>query len=551
MAARTSRYPGSDTSGVPASLTSTTRAPCRNLATRSSRLEPSLCSCSEISGRCTPSCFNRPAVWRVSSAAITSAAASASRARGERSPRLPMGVATTSIRPGGLTIISGAISRVLQGIQKLAPPDPDRATRSPSPAPQTASGRLGLAAASLLALLVLGACTTGPVDGTGPASADRAERLEKQGNFTAAAQMYERLAAQNPRARQSRFRAGRGACLARRQPPRRRAAHARCLQCGGHAGAGLRTRVAARRNRHGARAVRRRVARSVRGRRTGQSRAGPPACSAPARTWRCARGNRSRRCVPASRASASPTTDANRNSARRDLLSDLRGAIDRGLRIDPAAAREPLVRGWLEIGQIARQRGPQSHGRRGRDRSLAHPLPGASGRHHCLRRDHRAGVARASGRRNSRNGIHRAAAAAVGLECRCRPTDSRWLPGLDVAATRSHSHPPFRFTTPARSPSPPRCRPRSPEGAGFVVGPLTREQVQQAAEQRPGVLPHAAAQQPRRRCLPGRTAFPVRAGARGRSAPDRAPVECRRPAARAGVGAYGRMGHTRGHGVCR
>ena len=58
-----------------------------------------------------------------------------------------------------------------------------------------------LAALWLLALLLLGACVTAPVDGTGPASADRAERLLKQGNPTAAAQMYERLAAAEPAAR--------------------------------------------------------------------------------------------------------------------------------------------------------------------------------------------------------------------------------------------------------------------------------------------------------------------------------------------------------------
>lgn len=47
------------------------------------------------------------------------------------------------------------------------------------------------------------------------------------------------------------------------------------------------------------------------------------------------------------------TTESDRNIARRDLLSDLRAAIERGLRVDPAASREPLVRGWLEVGQIA------------------------------------------------------------------------------------------------------------------------------------------------------------------------------------------------------
>ena len=47
-----------------------------------------------------------------------------------------------------------------------------------------------------MALAILAACTS-LAPGEGPASADRAERLLRQNNPTAAAQMYERLAADN------------------------------------------------------------------------------------------------------------------------------------------------------------------------------------------------------------------------------------------------------------------------------------------------------------------------------------------------------------------
>ena len=53
-------------------------------------------------------------MWRVSSAAITSALASASRARALKSARLPIGVATTSSRPRIFATYN----------PRLTPPDP-------------------------------------------------------------------------------------------------------------------------------------------------------------------------------------------------------------------------------------------------------------------------------------------------------------------------------------------------------------------------------------------------------------------------------------------
>ncbi|HYP78681.1 MAG TPA: penicillin-binding protein activator, partial [Steroidobacteraceae bacterium] len=182
------------------------------------------------------------------------------------------------------------------------------------------------------------------------------------------------------------------------------------------------------------------------------------------------------------------TTDAARMTARRDLLADLRGAIDRGLRIDPATAQEPLVRGWLEFGQIAAAAGRSPLGaeaslERWRARFPGHPAasiaaidiiapaarppagiaPAASGSIALLLPLTGPNAAPAE---LIRDGF----LAAIGRQ----PEGSR--PVVKVYDTGSLSVESALQT--AQS-----------EGAGFVVGPLTRPEVQQAASQRPGVLP--------------------------------------------------------------
>ena len=59
----------------------------------------------------TPACVSSARVRRVSSAAMTSASRSASTARGERSPRLPIGVATSTSAPSFATACTLAHSR--------------------------------------------------------------------------------------------------------------------------------------------------------------------------------------------------------------------------------------------------------------------------------------------------------------------------------------------------------------------------------------------------------------------------------------------------------
>ena len=63
---RTSSNPGSDSSGVPASLTSAMRAPARSFSSSSSMRSRSLCSCSDTSGRDKPErCQQLPRPARV------------------------------------------------------------------------------------------------------------------------------------------------------------------------------------------------------------------------------------------------------------------------------------------------------------------------------------------------------------------------------------------------------------------------------------------------------------------------------------------------------
>src|SRR3954469_24146203 len=92
--AATSRYPGSDTDGIPASVTSNTRAPPRSSSTSSGVRAASLPSKYDTIRPLgvTPSPWVSRRSRRVSSAATTSAPASSAASRGGASARSPMGV---------------------------------------------------------------------------------------------------------------------------------------------------------------------------------------------------------------------------------------------------------------------------------------------------------------------------------------------------------------------------------------------------------------------------------------------------------------------------
>ena len=102
-AAATSRNPGSETDGMPASVTTSTRAPAPRARTSSAVRAASLPSKYDTTRAfvVTSSRSSSRRSRRVSSAAITSASASAARNRGEASPALPIGVAASTRTPRG------------------------------------------------------------------------------------------------------------------------------------------------------------------------------------------------------------------------------------------------------------------------------------------------------------------------------------------------------------------------------------------------------------------------------------------------------------------
>jgi outer membrane PBP1 activator LpoA protein len=179
--------------------------------------------------------------------------------------------------------------------------------------------------------------------------------------------------------------------------------------------------------------------------------------------------------------------DGARNRARRDLLVDLRGAIERGQRVDLAATRDPLERGWLEVGQIAADVGRSPLNatamiERWRQRYPGHPAstivgveildpaarPGASAMQGASisgpvalllpLADYRAALVRDG----FQAFISRTADAAMSD---VRVYDTSLMP-VDSALQRAVA-----------------------EGATFIVGPLTREEVQTAAQLRPLHVP--------------------------------------------------------------
>src|SRR2546422_9583065 len=95
LAAATSATPGSLMTGVPASVMTATSRPSVRMRRMRSRARSDECSWKLMSSACEPAWWSSGLLWRVSSAATSATRFSVSAARGERSPRLPRGVATT------------------------------------------------------------------------------------------------------------------------------------------------------------------------------------------------------------------------------------------------------------------------------------------------------------------------------------------------------------------------------------------------------------------------------------------------------------------------
>src|SRR5690606_29019727 len=185
------------------------------------------------------------------------------------------------------------------------------------------------------------------------------------------------------------------------------------------------------------------------------------------------------------------TDEASRNRARRDLLTDLRAAIERGTRIDPAASRDAQERGWLELAQIASTvgRSPLSAPSmidRWRQRFPGHPAstivdseildpasrPEAGGGQ----------LARVTG----------PVALLLPLSDPNLGTRAALIrDGFQAAAARQGDAGigEVRIYDTATMPVATALRTAAAEGATFAVGPLIREEVQAAIEARPANLP--------------------------------------------------------------
>lgn len=353
------------------------------------------------------------------------------------------------------------------------------------PRHRLASFRL-LATASLLALLA--ACETTP-SGPGPASVARAERLLRQGNLAEAARTYEQLAIQNPPPERDGFAlaaarawlddnrpddAQRALGLAGAQLPAAQQFERELLQ----------VEVGAARGQYQAAweqvaglaepAQRENAARLFHLRQQVGLRAGQTAAAVQA-------GIERERIAP---------DEPGRNRARSDLLTDLRAAIDRGLRVDPAASTNALERGWLELAQLAADvgRSPLSANamiQRWRERFPGHPAstivisdildPAArpGGRDEVIAAvgpvalllplsDRGLGRIAALIRDGFQSGMARMPRASV-IDLRIYDTSTLTVAGAIRAAVA--------------------------DGAGFIVGPLTKEEVLAAALERPAHVP--------------------------------------------------------------
>jgi outer membrane PBP1 activator LpoA protein len=346
------------------------------------------------------------------------------------------------------------------------------------------------------AWLLVSGCTTTPV--VVPESVDRADRLQQQGDSVAAAQMYERLALGNPPPVRNdlAMAAARAWLAANRADDAQRALGlavgetraAQQLELGM-----LGVEVAA------ARGQLELAWQQV----SGLAQPRDPVSASRLLQLRQQIALRVGRPVEAVRAGQARelavATEDERMAARRDLLAGLRSGIEAGLRLDPGASNEPLVRGWLEIAQIAAaaSRNPlsaESDVARWRSRFPGHPAATIVERE-ILRPGERMTEGRTGTMANAgpmalllpltprepRGAHERGVAAAAGLiRAGFQEALSR-LPEADRPQLRI-------YDTGALGVGTALLNARG-DGAGFVVGPLEKEEVQAAQERRPAGVP--------------------------------------------------------------
>ena len=338
-------------------------------------------------------------------------------------------------------------------------------------------------------LAVLGtSCATLQVSGTGPASVDRAELLLRQDNPSAAAQMYEQLAASNPAPARNDLvlSAARAWLAANRADDAQRVLDASAsglTQAQQFERELLRGEVAVARGQYApAWQQVSKIAAPVR-----------PADASRLYLLQQQVALRAGQVVEAVRAGMErdrvAATDSERNRARRDLLGDLRSAIDRGLRVDPAASRDATVSGWLEIAQIAAA-------------AARAPLaaPAAVERWRGRFPNHPAAVIAASeiiapAERDLPRGAQVADATSVALLLPLTGANAMYAglirDGFMAAVARmpENSRPAVRVYDTGVIPVGTALQNARADGAAFIVGPLTRDELQAAVEQRVGNMP--------------------------------------------------------------
>jgi outer membrane PBP1 activator LpoA protein len=184
------------------------------------------------------------------------------------------------------------------------------------------------------------------------------------------------------------------------------------------------------------------------------------------------------------------TTEEQRTAARRELLSGLRGAVDNGLRIDLGASPDPMVRGWLELAQIAssasrsplaaeadierwRRRYPGHPGSTIVDREILHPAE------HAV--EARPGFVASTG----------PVALLLPLSGPQAAVATLVRDGFQAALARlpEAERPVLRIYDTSVLPIGTALLNAQSDGASIAVGPLLRDAVQEAYEQRPGALP--------------------------------------------------------------
>jgi outer membrane PBP1 activator LpoA protein len=334
----------------------------------------------------------------------------------------------------------------------------------------------------------MGACALPPSQGTGPASVDRAELLLRQANPTAAAQMYEQLAAGNPPPARNdlALSAARAWLAANRADDAQRVLDANVAgltQPQQFERELLRGEVAIARGQYApAWQQVSKIAAPVK-----------PADASRLYLLQQQVALRAGQPVEAVRAGIqrenAASTDSDRTRARRDLLNDLRGAIDRGLRVDPAASRDAMVSGWLEIAQIAAAaaRAPLSAPAavdRWRGRYPGHPAATIA-----------ASEIIAPAERDTPRGAQVADATSIGLLLPL--TGANGVPaglvrdGFMAAVARlpEAGRPTVRVYDTGVLPVGTALQNARADGAAFIVGPLTKDELRTAVEQRSGTLP--------------------------------------------------------------